>query len=109
MNIARIEEVILSLPEVEKSSSFNQPLTNSTIISMNQKIPNKLKLYRVTNNLRQIDVAHKLGFTSSERISRWEMGLAYPSVVNLFKLAKLYNARPDDLYGEIHKLPDILL
>lgn len=41
-----------------------------------------------------------LGLNSTNRISRWEKGLAMPSVINLFKLSVLYNTLVDQLYSE---------
>ncbi len=53
--------------------------------------------------LRQLDVACKLGFTTTDRISHWEKGQAYPSIVNLFKLAGIYNCMPQDLYRDLFR------
>lgn len=66
-----------------------------------EPIQNTLREHRMKAGLRQLDVASKLGFKSTDRISRWEKGLTYPHVVNLFKMAKIYKVRPDELYGEI--------
>lgn len=49
--------------------------------------------------LRQIDVAHLLGFKSEDRISRWEKGNAYPHIINLFKLANIYQVKAEELYN----------
>ena len=62
-------------------------------------IPNTLREHRKRVNLKQSDVAEALGFKSTDRISRWEKGLTYPHVVNLFKLAKLYGVMPHELYS----------
>jgi len=70
-------------------------------------IPNKLKEYRVKAGLTQFDVMLKLGVRSTDRISKWEKGRKYPNVVNLLKLAKIYNVHPIELYPEIG-LPQIL-
>ena len=69
-----------------------------------QPIPNSLKFYRMQAGLRQIDVAAKLGFTSYDRISHWENGLAFPSVTNLFRLSALYKVPAQELYGEFSKM-----
>ncbi|MBA3649799.1 MAG: helix-turn-helix transcriptional regulator [Chitinophagales bacterium] len=61
-------------------------------------MPNKLREYRKHQGLRQLDVATKLGFSSTDRISKWERGLTYPHLLNLFKLCKLYNVYPHELY-----------
>jgi transcriptional regulator with XRE-family HTH domain len=63
-------------------------------------IHNNLKEYRKKANLKQTEVARLLGFTTSERISRWEKGKSYPSVLNLFKLAEIYGVFPYVLYKE---------
>ena len=65
-----------------------------------QPIPNSLKLYRKQAGLRQTDVATRLGFTSYDRISHWENGIAFPSVTNLFRLSRIYKASPEELYAE---------
>jgi transcriptional regulator with XRE-family HTH domain len=73
------------------------------IMNTKQPIPNMLRFYRKQAGLRQIDVAAKLGFTSYDRISHWEKGLAFPSVTNLFRLAALYGVSAHELYGEFFK------
>lgn len=62
-----------------------------------------LRFYRKQAGLRQVDVAAKLGFTSTDRISHWEKGQAFPSVTNLFKLSAIYKVPAQDLYGEFFK------
>lgn len=64
---------------------------------------NKLKECRKRANLKQIDVALALGFKSTDRISRWEKGIAYPHVVNLLKIAKLFAVPAEALYPEIQQ------
>jgi transcriptional regulator with XRE-family HTH domain len=59
-----------------------------------------LRFYRKRAGLRQVDVAAKLGFTSYDRISYWENGIAFPSVTNLLRLSLLYEVPPQELYGE---------
>ena len=63
-------------------------------------ITNNLKEYRLRLGLKQSEVAEKLGMKSSDRISHWEKGVAMPSVINLFKLAKLYGVFPHELYED---------
>lgn len=68
---------------------------------MNYKtIQNNLRECRNRVNLKQIDVAHALGFKSEARISRWENGTAYPHALNLLKLAKIYSVKAEELYSE---------
>ena len=64
-------------------------------------IQNNLRAHRKAKGLRQIDVAIKLGFCTTERISRWEKGISYPSIFNLYKLAKIYGVPTDVLYQEV--------
>ena len=64
-------------------------------------IPNRLREHRKHAELRQLDVAKALGLGSTDRISRWEKGLTFPHVVNLFKLARLYDVAPQELYREL--------
>jgi transcriptional regulator with XRE-family HTH domain len=71
-----------------------------------QPIPNSLRSYRKQAGLRQVDVAARLGFTSTDRISHWEKGQAFPSVTNLFKLSAIYKAPAQELYGEFFKSVD---
>ena len=42
------------------------------------------------------------GLDCADRISRWENGTAMPSVVNLFKLAAIYEVMPHELYPELY-------
>lgn len=62
--------------------------------------PNNLKKFRRMNGYKQEFVMEYLGLNSTNRISRWEKGLAMPSVINLFKLSVLYNTLVDQLYSE---------
>lgn len=61
-------------------------------------IHNKLKEYRLKAGMTQEDVVAILGLQSTNRLSRWENGKAYPSVVNLLKLAQLYKVNSEALY-----------
>lgn len=64
----------------------------------NKRIPNTLRFYRKRAYLRQIDLARALGFKSDVRISRWEKGLAYPSVPNLLKIGKILGVSVEEIY-----------
>lgn len=63
-------------------------------------IPNALRHHRKLAGLRLVDVALKLGFSEYgvDRISKWERGLAMPGVINLLKLAEIYQVRPEEFY-----------
>jgi transcriptional regulator with XRE-family HTH domain len=67
---------------------------------------NNLRDIRVGLGLKQIDVAGILGHASSDRISHWEKGAAFPSVVNLFKLSLVYHVPPEQLYEDLYKSLD---
>lgn len=67
-----------------------------------QYIPNSLRTHRKAAGLRQRDVARALGLASTDRISRWENGVAVPHLKNLFGLAILYHVSPQELYSELY-------
>ncbi|MBK9507473.1 MAG: helix-turn-helix transcriptional regulator [Bacteroidetes bacterium] len=64
---------------------------------------NELRTVRHTLNLRQLDVVCKLGFSTTDRLSRWEKGTAMPSLINLFRLAAIYDVAPHHLYPKLFK------
>jgi transcriptional regulator with XRE-family HTH domain len=64
-------------------------------------IPNMLRHYRKQAGLRQVDVAARLGFVSADRISHWEKGQSFPSVINLFKLSVIYKVSAEQLYRNV--------
>ena len=66
-----------------------------------QNYPNNLRELRKAKGMLQIEVAQLLGHLNSDRISDWEKGYAMPSVVNLFKLASIYDVPTEELYREI--------
>ena len=65
------------------------------------RVANYLKRYRKVRGLSQKDVARIMGLRNSNRISRWEKGLAMPSAQNVFKLALIYRTMADALYMDI--------
>ncbi len=71
-------------------------------------INNKLKELRLQNNLKQEEVAIWLSIQGACRISKWERGLAMPSVGNLFKLAKIYKVLPHVIYPELFREEELL-
>jgi hypothetical protein len=48
-------------------------------------------------------VANILGHASPDRISHWEKGVAFPGMVNLFKLSLIYRVRPEQIYENLYK------
>jgi transcriptional regulator with XRE-family HTH domain len=65
--------------------------------------PNRLRKYRKLMGYRQKDVAILLGLgaNNATRISRWEQGIALPSLPNLLKLSILYRALVNQLYYDL--------
>jgi len=61
---------------------------------------NTLKESRKAKSLTQEQVARLLNLQCEDRLSRWEHGQALPSVENLFRLAKLYEVSPEELYPD---------
>lgn len=57
-----------------------------------------LKQKRLAAGLSQVEVAQKLGYTTSQFVSNWERGVAPPPVRTLRKLAQLYKVPANDLY-----------
>jgi len=64
----------------------------------NEIAVNNLKRLRLGRGLRQQDVAMLIGIAYPDRISHWEKGTAVPSIINLFRLAKIYETLPHKLY-----------
>jgi len=44
-----------------------------------------------------------LGHASSDRISHWEKGVAFPGMVNLLKLTLIYRVPPEQFYVDLYK------
>ena len=65
------------------------------------RIPNNLKKYRHIAGYSQKKVAAILGVSYTGSICKWEKGLLYPGIFQLFTLAKLYNTVPHELYTDM--------
>jgi len=63
---------------------------------------NKLKELRLSRNLKQQDVAKLIGLTSQDRISHWEKGSSIPSLINLFRLSKLFAVSVEEMYPSVY-------
>jgi transcriptional regulator with XRE-family HTH domain len=75
-----------------------------------KKILNRLRKYRKLMGYSQMEVALKLGYSSTSQVSRWEEGLAMPSAINLLKLSIIYGRLPNDLYFDTYlELKSILI
>jgi transcriptional regulator with XRE-family HTH domain len=96
-------EKVARLASPRVFATYPYQLIISFTMTTKQPVPNMLRFYRKQAGLRQVDVAAKLGFTSYDRISHWEKGLAFPSVTNLFRLSALYKVPAQELYGEFFK------
>ena len=68
-----------------------------------KKIVNNLRDHRIAAGMEQSDVASLLGLASTDRISIWETGDMYPHLINLFKLAIIYNTTAEKLYRELYE------
>lgn len=65
------------------------------------RFPNKLRSFRRISGLSQKKVARRLGFSDTSTLSRWENGLATPSLVQVFRLARMYQTTPQALYEDL--------
>ena len=63
-------------------------------------VPNNLKEYRLKAGLTQKQVAEKMGLQCEDRLSHWEKEVAVPSIANLFKISKIYDVLPFDVYSK---------
>lgn len=61
-------------------------------------ILNRLRKFRKQMGYSQKDVSILLGHKCTSQLSRWEEGLAMPSIINLFKLSIIYSRLPTDIY-----------
>ena len=62
---------------------------------------NNLKQLRTQNNWIQNEIAVILSLQCTNRVSRWEQGTSLPNMINLFKLAKLFNVLPHEIYPDL--------
>jgi transcriptional regulator with XRE-family HTH domain len=62
-----------------------------------------LRDIRMSLGMKQTDVAGMLGHASPDRISHWEKGVAFPGIVNLFKLSLIYRVPPEQMYADFYK------
>lgn len=61
-------------------------------------IGKQLRKHRRLSGYSQSDVARKLNLKSTTIISRWERGLALPSLENALRLSALYKVLVNDLF-----------
>ena len=65
------------------------------------RIPNKLKLFRRSCGYSQKKVARILRLSDTSSLSRWEHGVSVPSMVQVFRLSRIYHTLPHNLYDEL--------
>lgn len=65
---------------------------------MTIKFGQNLRVLRELENLKQIELAQKLGVTQ-RKVSYWETEQVEPSLVELWKIADFFNISVDELIG----------
>ena len=63
-----------------------------------ETIQNNIRYYRKLKGFTQWDVARHLGFSSIDRISKWEHGKQWPHARNLIQIAHLFECDVEELY-----------
>jgi transcriptional regulator with XRE-family HTH domain len=51
--------------------------------------------------LSQKQVARILGLNDTSPISRWEKGLVFPNIAQLFRLTRIYKTTAEELYTDL--------
>lgn len=65
------------------------------------RFPNSIRMYRRMYGHSQKKVARLLGLATPAMLSRWELGMATPSLIQIFQLARLYQILPHELYPSL--------
>lgn len=63
--------------------------------------PNKLRSYRRCAGYSQKKVSRMLALPDTSMLSRWEHGMGFPKLLQLFRLARIYNIYPHQLYDDL--------
>lgn len=63
------------------------------------RFPNKLKMFRRCQGFSQKKVARILGLADTSTLSRWEHGVSFPSIMQVFRLARIYQTLPHELFN----------
>ena len=63
-------------------------------------------MFRRCSGYSQKKVARMLGLSDTSILSRWEHGIAVPSMVQVFRLAGIYRTLPHELFAELWHLAD---
>ena len=83
-------------------------LSYYTLCMENSRVPNKLKMFRHCCGYSQKKVAHILGLADTSTLSRWEHGVAFPSIKQVFSLARIYRTLPHELFDALWNHTDSL-
>lgn len=73
---------------------------------LNNSLGNKIKRYRIMNDLSQADLGKKL-FTSGACISSWERGRTEPSLEQIKAIAEIFNIPVEDFISTAGQTNDI--
>jgi transcriptional regulator with XRE-family HTH domain len=65
------------------------------------RVPNKLKMFRRCAGYSQKKVARMLGLSDTSTLSRWEHGISVPSMVQVFRLSRIYGTWPHELFTDL--------
>lgn len=72
-----------------------------TIPTYHITIAEKIKTYRIENNLSLKEFGKLIG-VSAQAVCKWEQGVCYPDITFLPHLARILNCSTDDFF-EIHE------
>jgi transcriptional regulator with XRE-family HTH domain len=74
----------------------------------NSRVPyNRLRSFRRGMGYTRKQVARMVGLADKSPLSRWERGLAMPSMVQVFRLARICRVLPHELYDGLWKQIDL--
>ena len=62
-----------------------------------------LRRYRRIKNLKQHEVAKRMGLRDANLISRWENGFSLPDLENAFRIAVIYGVAVDELFVDLRR------
>jgi len=62
---------------------------------------NKLKWFRKCQGYSQKKVARILGLADTSTLSKWEHGVCFPGLMQIFRLARMYQVLPHELFAEL--------
>ena len=69
-----------------------------------RRYPNRLKKFRRLFCFSQKEVARLVGLADASLLSRWEKGISLPTLVYLFRLARIYKTMPTEMYTDLWQL-----